>query len=136
MPNVISHGSYFLYADYLKIFTCCESQLIQQDLNALQQWSFDLLNCLSFHPSKCKILPFNFELSQVLKLGETALDYIDFNENLGFIISSNLSWQLHIDTKLANCKKVFYFLKRNVPFTIPARRKLLWYQSLILSILL
>ena len=64
MPNVISHGSYFLYADDWKIFTSCESQLIQQDLNALQQWS--VLNFLRFHPSKCKISPFNFNCSQVL----------------------------------------------------------------------
>ena len=39
---------------------------MQQDINALHQWS--ILNCLSFHPSQCKILPFNFECSQVLKL--------------------------------------------------------------------
>ena len=134
MPNVISHGSYFLYAEDLTIFTCCEPQLIQQDLNALQQWSVS--NCLNFHPSKCKILSFNFDRSQVLKLGETALDYIDYIEDLGFTISSNLSWQRHIDTKLAKCKKIFCFKKRNVPFTISARRKLLLYQSLFLSILL
>ena len=118
MPYVISHGSYFLYADDLKIFTCCESQLIQQDLNTLQQWSVS--NGLNFHPSKCKILSFNFDRSQVLKLGETELDYIDYIEDLGFTISSNLSWQRHIDTKLAKCKKIFYFIKRNVPFTISA----------------
>ena len=134
MPNVISHGSYFLYADDLKIFTCCESQRIQQDLNALQQWSVS--NGLNFHPSKCEILSFNFDRSQVLKLGETELDYIDYIEDLGFTISSNLSWQRHIDTKLAKCKKIFYFIKRNVPFTISARRKLLLYQNLVLSILL
>ena len=87
MPNVISHGSYFLCADDLKIFTSCESQLIQQDLNALQQWSVS--HCLSFHPSKCKILPFNFDRSQVLKLGEAALDYNDYTEDLGFTIWSN-----------------------------------------------
>ena len=71
---------HFLYADDLKIFTCCESQFIQQDLNALLQWS--VLNWLSFHPSKYKILPFNFDCSQVLKLGETALDYTDYVEKL------------------------------------------------------
>ena len=53
MPNVISQGSCFLYADDSKIFTCCESQLIQQDPNDLQQWS--VLNCLGFHPSKFNI---------------------------------------------------------------------------------
>ena len=81
MPNVISHGSFFFYADDLKIFTRCEPQLIQQDLNALQQWSL-FSNCLIFHPSKCKILSFNFDRSQVLKLGETALDYNDYIEDL------------------------------------------------------
>ena len=126
ISNVISHESYFLYADDLKMFTCCEPQLIQQDLNALQKWSYS--NCLNFHPSKCKILSFNFDRSQVLKFDETALDYIDCIEDLGFNISINLSWQRHIDTKLAKCKKNFLFNK--------ARRKLLLYQSLVLSILL
>ena len=85
MPNVISHGSCFLYADDSKIFTCCESQFVQQDPNDLQQWS--VLNCLSFHPSKFKILPFNFDRLQVLNPGESALDYIDYIEDLGFTIS-------------------------------------------------
>ena len=134
MPNVISHGLYFLYSDDLNIFTCCEPQLIQQDLNAFQQWSVS--NRLNFHPSKCKILAFNFDRSQILKLGETALDYFDYIEDLGFTISSNLKGQRHIDTKLAKCKKIFYFIKWNVLFTISPRRKLLLYQSLVLSILL
>ena len=133
-PNVFSDGSYFLYADDLKTLTCCGSQLIQHNLNALQQWL--VLNCLIFHPSKCKFLHFNFNRSQVLNFGDTALDYIDYNEDLGFTMPSNLSWLLHIDTKLAKCKMIFYFIKRNVPFTIPARRKLLLYQSLVLFILL
>ena len=131
---VFSHGSYFLYADDLKFFTCCESQLIQQDLNALPQLS--VLNCLFFHLSKCKILPFNFDRSQVLKLGQTALDYIDYIKDLGITISSKLSWQRQIDTNLDKCKKIFYFIKRNVPFTVWARNKLLLYQHLVLSILL
>ena len=122
MPNVISHGSYFLHADDLKVFTCCGPQLIQQERNALQQWSVS--NCLNFHQSKCKILYFNFDRSQVLKLGETALDYIDYFEDFGLTKSRNLSWQCHIDKKLAKCKKIFYFIKRNVPFTISARRRL------------
>ena len=107
---------------------------MQQDLNALHQWS--ILNCLSFHPSKCKFLPFNFECSQVLKLGETALDYTDYIEELDFTILSNLSWQRHIDTELAKGKKIFYFIKRKVPFRISAKKRLLLYQSLVFSILL
>ena len=67
MPNVISHGWYILYADDLKIFTCCGPQLIQKDFNALQQWSVS--NCLNFHQSKCESLSFNFDRSQILKLG-------------------------------------------------------------------
>ena len=125
LPNVISHGSYFLYSDDLKIFTRCEPQLKQQGLNVLQRWSVSI--CWNFHPSKCKILSFNFDCSQVLKLDGTALYYIDYIEDLGFTISSNLSWQRHIDTKLAKCKKIFYLTKRNVPSTISARRKLFLY---------
>ena len=134
MPHVISHGLNFLQADDLNIFTCCEPQRTQQDLKFFQQWS--VLNCSSFHPFKSKILLFKFDRSQILKLGETALDFVDYIEDLSFIISSNLSWQRHVDIKLANCQKIFYFIKRNVPVTISARRKILLYHYLVVPVLL
>ena len=46
MPIVILHLSYFLYADDLKIYTCGNSQLIQQDFIALHLSS--ILNCTPF----------------------------------------------------------------------------------------
>ena len=88
-----------------------------------------------FHPSNCKILPFIFNRLHLLKLGETALGYSDYIEYLGFTISKSLSWQRQIDAKLAERKKIFYFIKPNEPFTISVKRKLLLYQNLALYIL-
>ena len=55
---------------------------------------------------------------------------------MGFLITHNLSWNSHIDHKLATARKIFGFLRRNVPFNCSFVRKKLLYQSLILSVLL
>ena len=66
-------------------------------------------------------------------------DYLPFNnqiEDLGFIVSSTLSWKAHLDSKHLKCNRIFNFLKRNFPFSVSSHRKLLLYRSLILPILL
>ena len=135
MMDCIKHGYPFSFADDLKAYFDCICQLIQSDLDALMDWS--ILNGLSFHPLKCKGLPFSNEMPDMtLKLGSNDLLFVKSIEDLGFTVTSNLDWKYHIDSKLAKCTKVLNFLRRNIPFSTSSSRKKLLYHSLVVSILL
>ena len=134
LPLKILHGSYFLFADDLKIFTVASLELIQDDLDSINSWS--LSNGLIFHPAKCKILPFNYSLSDELILGEVVLPTVDSVQDQGMLVCKSLSWNNHIQDKLAKCNKIFYFLKRHIPFSTHVHRKKMLYQSPLLSVIL
>ena len=121
LPLNIPHGSYFLFADDLKIFAVTSSELIQDDLDSINSWS--LSNGLKFHPAKCKILPFNYLLSDEIILREVVIPTEDSIQDLELHVCKNLSWNTHIQDKLAKCNKLFYFLKRHIPFSTHVHRK-------------
>ena len=52
----VENCSFYLFADDLKIFSTSPISLVQDDINALLDWSN--LNVLQFHPKKCKALNF------------------------------------------------------------------------------
>ena len=129
-----ANGCFHLFADDLKIFSTSTFSLVQEDNNSLFNWCN--LNGLHFHPSKCKAVNFGGHDFAIFFLGS---DYLPFNkqiEDLGFIVSSTLSWKAHLDSKLLNCKRIFNFLKRNIPFSVSSHRKLLLYRSFIMPIFL
>ena len=134
LPLKILHGSCFLFADDLKIFTVASLERIQDDLDSINSWS--LSNGLKFHPAKCKILPFNYSLSDELILGEVVLPTVDSVQDLGLLVCKSLSWNNHIQDKLAKCNKIFYFLERHIPFSTHVHRIKMLYQSLLLSVIL
>ena len=131
----VENCSFYLFADDLKIFSTSPNSLVQDDINALLDWSN--LNGLQFHPEKCKALNFggHDESAQFL-LGAEYLPFVNQIEDLGFIVSSSLSWKPHVESKLLKCNGIFGFLKRSIPFSVSSSRKLLLYKSLILPILL
>ena len=135
MMESIEHGCPFAFADDLKVHFDCILQLIQSDLDALLHWS--VLNGLSFHPSKCKCIPFSDVMPDLmLNLGSNELPFEKSIEDLGFTVTSNLDWTNHIETKLAKCTRVFNFMRRNIPFSTASPRKKLLYHSLVVSVLL
>ena len=69
-------------------------------------------------------------------LGSHCLPYVDKIEDLGFIVTRNLSWNEHINFKLLKSSRVFQFLKRNNPHVISVNRKKILLKSLLLPILL
>ena len=131
----VENCPFYLFADDLKIFSTSPNSLVQDDINALLDWSN--LNGLQFHPEKCKALNFggHDESAQFL-LGAEYLPFVNQIEDLGFIVSSSLSWNPHVESKLLKCNRIFGFLKRSIPFSVSSSRKFLLYKSLILPILL
>ena len=99
MMDSIEHGCPFAFADDLKVHFDCILQLIQSDLDALLHWS--VLNGLSFHPSKCKCIPFSDVMPDLmLNLGSNELPLEKSIEDLGFTVTSNLDWTNHCNGKL------------------------------------
>ena len=86
----VENCPFYLFADDLKIFSTSPNSLVQDDINALLDWSN--LNGLQFHPEKCKALNFggHDESAQFL-LGAEYLPFVNQIEDLGFIVSSSLS---------------------------------------------
>ena len=133
IADVISNSHFYLFADDLKISTSADESLLQNDYDSLQRWCS--LNCLDFHPLKCKALNFGgFDENIQLMLGSHCLPYVEKIEDLGFIVTRNLSWKHHINFELLKSSRVFQFLERNIPHVISVNRKKLLWKSLLLPI--
>ena len=133
MPNSIVYGTPFLFADDMKVLFEIDNRKFQSDIDNLYLGS--IANGLIFHPSKCKILPFGTStLGDSFILVDSDLPVVDKIEDLGFMITHNLSLNSHIDHKLATARKILGFLRRDVPFNCSIIRMELLYQSLILSV--
>ena len=114
--------SFYVFADDLKIFRTSPNSLVQDDINALLDWSN--LNGLQFQTTKCKALNFGgHDDSAQFLLGAEYLPLVNQIEGLGFIVSSSLSWKPHDESKLLKCNRIFGFLKRSIPFSVSSRRK-------------
>ena len=111
-----------------KILAPNGSPLFQEDINSFFNWCH--LNGL-----QCKAVNFGgHEESAQFLLGS---EYIHFNkriEDLGFTVSSTLSWKAHQDLKFLNCNRIVNFLKRSIPFPVSCHRKILLYRALILPL--
>ena len=115
MIDCVSHGTNIaLYADDTKIWrqitSLDEQYILQHDINALVQWS--IKNKMNFHPDKCKVVPIappgkglqdyfkkNFPMNYTYfyHLGDTELEFVESEKDLGVIVTSNFSWDTHVD---------------------------------------
>ena len=95
----VENCSFYLFADDLITFSTSPSSLVQDDISALLNLSN--LSGLQFHPTKCKAVNFggHDESAQFL-LGDECLPFVNQIEDLGFIVSSSLSWKPHVESKL------------------------------------
>ena len=98
LPDQISSEIY-LFADDTKVFqhirSADDSEGLQRDLDVLMDWSNVWL--LKFHPDECKLMTVgrsNEERQYHLKqaTGDSPLEQIDNEKDLGVIIDSNLSF--------------------------------------------
>ena len=64
------------------------------------------------------------------------LPVVNTIKDLGIMVSDNLSWDKHIQSKLIAARKSVQFLKRNLHRNVCTRTKLLYYRLCVLSVLL
>ena len=88
---------------------------------------------MEFNPSKCQVIrvttsrtPFNTEYI----LHGQVLEVVTSARYLGVDISSNLSWNTHVDRVTANANQSLGFIKRNVKAKSPEVREMA-YQTLV-----
>jgi hypothetical protein len=140
LPNCLSENTLCaIFADDTKIYRHITSHqdltILQRDINTVNAWSKTW--GLTFNQKKCTILS--------LKRNNKPLEYIYSMENsplprtydapdLGITITSNLSWNLHINNITSRAQNRKWFLIRTLGYDAPIRAKLLTYISLVRSI--
>ena len=71
-----------------------------------------------------------------LFLGEAEILFTREIMDLGLLATEDLCWTTHVKTKFAKYNAIINFLKRSIPLQVSILRKKMWYQTIILSLLL
>ncbi|CAB4010973.1 Hypothetical predicted protein, partial [Paramuricea clavata] len=120
MPEVISQGSYLpLFADDSKcfrvIFNASDQDRLQEDLNALYDWSIKW--GMEFNVEKCKVLRVvrtRTIYDRQYALGSSHLSVVQSEKDLGVWISDTLNWNIHTDNIVAKAQKMLGLLYRTL----------------------
>ena len=99
-----------------------DTKLLQSDLDSLSEWS--TINELDFQPHKCENLRISrkrISFDRTYRICNIELKCISSQRDLGVLISSDLSWNKHIDTITAKANRMLGFLKRNWTKDLPPR---------------
>jgi hypothetical protein len=121
MPETIIHSETRLFADDTILFRAIngtiDSQLLQEDLTALENWENRWQ--MSFNPSKCTVIRVAPNKSKTAihtnyQLHGHTLEIVDSNKYLGVTLTSNLSWDKHVDNVAAKGNRTLGFIRRNL----------------------
>ena len=134
-----------LYADDTKIWRTIYSDqdhaLLQNDIAYLNSWA--TLNKMNFHPQKCKVVSIAHRPPPLLgilpniqyfyTLGDSPLDYVDSEKDLGVDINSNFNFNDQCERVLSKANQQFGLTKRTCYFVNDIKRKRTLYLTLIRS---
>ena len=119
---------------FFNIDSLDDYQLLQNDLNALVDWSS--IWELNFHPSKCQVIsvtrkrnPFNFDYF----MNNTRLSSVKPIKDLGIEISSKLDWNTHINNVVKKCNRKLGLIKHPLGFNVHVNVTKALYLALIRS---
>ena len=135
-----------MYADDTKIWRKMETYedhvTLQKDIDYLYDWS--IRNKMKFHPSKTKVLMvsrFNPPFIDILPfvqffytLGNTILDYVDSEKDLGITMNKTLNFTDHACTLYNLANQRFGLLKRTCHFVHNSDKKRILYLTMVRSI--
>jgi hypothetical protein len=141
LPDCLSENTLCaIFADDTKIYRQITSHqdltILQRDINTVEKWSKTW--GLTFNQKKCTILSLkrnNKPLEFIYRMDNTILPRTNDAPDLGITITSNLSWNTHINNITTRAENRKWFLIRTLGYDAPVRAKLLTYLSLIRSIL-
>ena len=118
MPETICSTVRLIVDDSLvnRIIRSEENQaLLQEDLDKLQKWENDWL--MPFNPDKCEVMRITNKrnpLTNKYCIHDTELLTVKDAKYLGVTVSSDLSWNKHVDNTVKKATTSLNFLKRNL----------------------
>ena len=129
-PGAVAFGDCVMYADDLKIFSG-NSIALHFDVKRVRNRCID--NSLQLNDSKCKLLDYNSSFIDGafcagLNIGSSQKD-------LGVMMSRDLKWDLHVETRCGKATQYFFLLKRCLPQTAYLLCKLNAYRACLAPIL-
>ena len=118
LPDKLCSSS-LMFADDTKVFReiCSESDMecLQRDLACLERWSDTWL--LKFHPDKCKILTVgkleNIIRAYPYRLMEVQLEHVFEEKDLGIIIDTDLTFDVHVSEKIKKANNMLGLIRRS-----------------------
>ena len=106
LQDSVAFGNCVMYADDLKIFSR-NSIALHVDVKRVRNWCID--NSMQLNDSKCKLLSYNSSfLDGALCAG---LNISSSQKDLGVMMSRDLKWDLHVETRFKNATQCFFLLK-------------------------
>ena len=136
VDTVSPESTLALFADdskvYRRIRSVHDCVQLQADLNNLVTWSNKWK--LNFNIKKCKILSINNTNPFLLHnytLSNIPLERVTKIKDLGLTFNTNLTWDDHLNTKIAKSDKMLGLIKRTVGYRCPLKTKLLLYNALV-----
>jgi hypothetical protein len=134
MPSCVS-STPRLFADdcllYRTIHSKSDSEILQQDLDNLQEWENNWL--MEFNADKCEVIRITKKRKPILSsytIHGTVLSEVNTAKYLGVNISSDLSWNKHIDITCKKANNTLGFLRRNT-YNCSQNVKETCYKSLV-----
>ena len=146
LPSGLSPGTQLsMYADDTKIWrsihteydNCC----LQKDIDYLHDWS--IRNKMKFHPDKCKVLAVTNNLPSLLSvlpftqfvysLGDSFLEYVESEKDLGVTVTCDLDWAEQCRRVLSMANQKLGLTRRTCHFVHDQVRRRVLYLTLVRS---
>ena len=118
LPNNVKSSRVAMFADDTKVFKAIQSPndalMLQEDINNLENWSSE--SGLQFNETKCKAKPITRKTNPIpttYPMKNSALIPIKHERDLGVWISSDLTFNKHINEQCAQANKMLGYIRRN-----------------------
>ena len=118
LPDAVCSSTIATFADDTKLFkriaSNTDSNKLQEDLNNLEQWTTS--SNLAFNPTKCKVETISRKRSKLIKtcytMGDLQLEHCSHERDLGFWISTDLTWKKQVEAQSGKANKILGYVKR------------------------
>lgn len=135
IPEYTVSSTLLLFADDTKCFRTIndpsDSILLQHDIDSLIGWSIEWH--LKFNPSKTIQLSFKSKIPTTYTIESIPITKVENHCDLGIMLSSSLSWEIHLKHIVSKAYKMLGLLRRSFSTSIPVNSKKHLYISLIRS---